>query len=133
MTDRKPHVLPCWPIGQACPNSCAQRTMDHLTANKVQLSRDWYGWRFAGRDLVSPHGDRVNPQRLLGLLWREKAKRNPRPARVYQLHQGKYQGEGDAACGASPVGLFAPASAPLIKAVFAAEKKLTGPVGAGAD
>ncbi len=32
---------------------------------------DWNGWRFAGRFLVSPDGDRMTPERLRGLCWRD--------------------------------------------------------------
>lgn len=32
---------------------------------------DWHGWRFAGRFLVSPDGDRMTPERLRGLCWRD--------------------------------------------------------------
>lgn len=33
---------------------------------------DWNGWRFAGRFLVSPDGDRMTPERLRGLCWRDQ-------------------------------------------------------------
>jgi len=33
----------------------------------------WQGWRFSasGRHLIGPDGDRITPQRLAGLLWRD--------------------------------------------------------------
>lgn len=31
----------------------------------------WPGWRFSGDKLVSPDGDRITPERLRGLLWRQ--------------------------------------------------------------
>ncbi|HWK52871.1 MAG TPA: DUF3653 domain-containing protein [Hyphomicrobiales bacterium] len=34
---------------------------------------EWYGWRLRGRHLVSPDGDRMTPERLRGLLWRDRA------------------------------------------------------------
>lgn len=30
------------------------------------------GWRIAGNYLVSPHGDRMTPERLRGLTWRDQ-------------------------------------------------------------
>ena len=32
----------------------------------------WTGWRMAGRDPVSPEGDRSNPRRQTSLLWVER-------------------------------------------------------------
>ncbi|HJR73606.1 MAG TPA: DUF3653 domain-containing protein [Luteimonas sp.] len=32
---------------------------------------EWRGFRFAGRYLVTPDGDRMTPQRLRGLAWRD--------------------------------------------------------------
>ncbi|TAA20544.1 hypothetical protein EA658_06180 [Pseudoxanthomonas winnipegensis] len=66
-------VTPCWPIGAPCPNACAARRMDHLTRNHVELTGPWTGWRLAGKDLVSPSGQRVSPERMRGLLWRLEA------------------------------------------------------------
>jgi hypothetical protein len=34
---------------------------------------EWYGWRLRSRHLVSPDGDRMTPERLCGLLWRDRA------------------------------------------------------------
>lgn len=31
----------------------------------------WRGWYFSGPNLISPHGDRITPERLSGILWRE--------------------------------------------------------------
>lgn len=62
---------PCWEEGRPCPSGCAQERTDHILRNHVTLTGPWAGWRLAGRDLVSPHGDRLNAQRVLGLAWRE--------------------------------------------------------------
>lgn len=64
---------PCWPAGQQCPNLCAAELHDRLTRNHVNLHGPWSGWRLAGRDLVAPTGERLNPERLRGLLWRTEA------------------------------------------------------------
>lgn len=37
----------------------------------IDLEEDWYGWRLRGRHLVSPDGDRLTPERLKGIVWRE--------------------------------------------------------------
>lgn len=37
----------------------------------TDIPADWRGFRFAGRYLVTPDGDRMTPQRLRGLAWRD--------------------------------------------------------------
>lgn len=39
--------------------------------NKIDLSGPWSGWKLRGRYLVSPSGDRLSPQRVEGLAWRD--------------------------------------------------------------
>lgn len=74
---------PCWPEGKPCPNSCAQALYDRKVYNRHHLPSPWDGWRFAGRVLVSPEGDRIAPERLRGILWREASeKRRSGPASV---------------------------------------------------
>lgn len=36
-------------------------------------NRDWVGWRWSdsGRYLISPDGEKITAQRLLGLMWRD--------------------------------------------------------------
>ncbi|MBV6898068.1 DUF3653 domain-containing protein [Xanthomonas euvesicatoria] len=36
------------------------------------LSGRFAGWRIAGNYLVSPDGDRMTPERLKGLVWRDQ-------------------------------------------------------------
>jgi len=67
-TDGRP---PCWPAGSSCPNECAAALHERITRNHVALTGPWAGWRLAGRDLVAPDGQRINPQRLAGLMWRD--------------------------------------------------------------
>jgi|GEM_PF-2047793 hypothetical protein len=62
---------PCWPDGVPCPNGCASATFERLIHNNSPLYGPWSGWRMAGRELVSPDGDRINPERLRGLLFVE--------------------------------------------------------------
>ena len=66
---------PCWPDGQSCPNTCARAQHDRIAHNRHELHGPWSGWRFAGRELVSPDGDRINPGRLRGLLFTESLRR----------------------------------------------------------
>lgn len=65
---------PCSPRGIA--NSCASALYEWRVNGRGPLGGDhWRGWRLAGRVLVSPDGDRISPERLRGLLWRERAER----------------------------------------------------------
>lgn len=64
---------PCWPDGQSCPNDCAADHYDRTVHNKHWLPEPWQGWRFAGRELVAPDGERITPERMRGLLWRQAA------------------------------------------------------------
>ncbi|MDN5781684.1 MAG: phage protein [Luteimonas sp.] len=41
--------------------------------NHMPLSGPWVGWRMAGRELVSPEGDRISVRRLVGILWSERS------------------------------------------------------------
>lgn len=72
---------PCWPEGQPCPNRCAARYYDHHVHGRTDLGGPWAGWRTAGRDLVSPEGERISPERLRGLLWRQEAEERISKAR----------------------------------------------------
>lgn len=63
-------VRPCHQIGTK-PNACAAAHYRRIVENHVDLSGPWAGWRLAGRDLVSPDRQRINPQRLMGLLFRQ--------------------------------------------------------------
>ena len=46
---------------------------DRIVENITPLYGPWAGWRMAGRDLVSPDRQRINPQRLQGLLFLQAA------------------------------------------------------------
>ena len=85
---------PCWPDGQACPNSCAGALYERNVYGRQHLTQEWRGWRLAGRVLVSPDGDRISPERLRGILFAEsmRTRRNSglpggRSAKVVQLRQ----------------------------------------------
>ncbi|WP_411831969.1 DUF3653 domain-containing protein [Pseudoxanthomonas mexicana] len=61
---------PCWPEGIQCPSACASAFCERTIHNHTPLHGPWAGWRMAGKELVSPNGLRVTPQRLMGLAWR---------------------------------------------------------------
>ncbi|MGJ4801771.1 DUF3653 domain-containing protein [Luteimonas sp. SDU82] len=73
---------PCWPAGQPCPNACAAALHDRTVYNRQHLGGPWSGWRMAGRELVSPDGDRISPERMRGLLWRQQAEERRDAARA---------------------------------------------------
>ena len=58
---------PCLSPG-APMNECASARYASQVHNHVDLTGPWAGWRLRGRDLVSPDGERISPQRLTGLL-----------------------------------------------------------------
>ncbi|AXH76717.1 MAG: oxygen-insensitive NAD(P)H nitroreductase/dihydropteridine reductase [Inoviridae sp.] len=76
-TDRRP----CHKVGKD-PTPCALAHYRRVIDNHVRLHGPWAGWRLAGRDLVSPDGDRINPQRLRGLLFRQAAEARIARAKV---------------------------------------------------
>lgn len=56
-----------------------------VVLNHIDLQAEWEGWRMRGRDLVSPSGQRINPRRLLGLLFAEENRQRverTRPKRI---------------------------------------------------
>lgn len=63
---------PCWPEGQP-PNACAAALYAAKVHNHTELHGPWAGWQLRGRDLVAPDGQRISPERLRGLLWRQES------------------------------------------------------------
>lgn len=61
-----PCVMPKQPL-----NPCARRLYAEKVIGHVDLAAEWAGWRLRGRWLISPEGDRINPERLRGILFRE--------------------------------------------------------------
>ena len=43
---------------------------------------DWLGWKQRGRYLVSPDGQRINPERMCGIMWRMDAEARRDAARA---------------------------------------------------
>lgn len=64
---------PCWKPGKPCPNSCADALYRRNVYNQQHLPAPWDGWRMAGRDLITPDGVRLSPERVRGLAWRQEA------------------------------------------------------------
>lgn len=48
---------------------------ERVVHNKTALYGPWAGWRMAGRFLVAPDRERITPERLCGILWRESNRR----------------------------------------------------------
>lgn len=63
----------CWHCKAETPASHFERVVHNHTA----LHAQWDGWRMAGRFLIAPGpAGRITPERLLGMLWEEKARRS---------------------------------------------------------
>lgn len=69
-------------------NACARKLYAEKVLGHVDLSADWAGWRLRGKWLISPDGDRINPQRLRGLLFRDAYEQRRHKAGVKNGHQG---------------------------------------------
>lgn len=57
-----------------CWHCKAETTEDHhrrVVYNHTTLHGPWDGWRMAGRELVSPDGERITTERLRGLMVRQ--------------------------------------------------------------
>ena len=80
---------PCWPDDQPCPNPCAGSHYERTVYNRLHLYGPWAGWRFAGQVLVSPDGDRITPERLRGILWRETSEARLRSRRRNGKPEGR--------------------------------------------
>lgn len=51
----------------------------------LDMENEWRGWKLRGPYLVSPFGDRILPQRLIGLLLGESLRKKylkPRPGAI---------------------------------------------------
>lgn len=65
------HVPPCVRLGVPM-NPCARARYAEQVLGELDLFDEWRGWKFKGKYLVSPDGLKVNPQRLRGILFRER-------------------------------------------------------------
>lgn len=74
------------------PEEMAARIYDLMIYNKTSLYGPWKGWRLAGRDLVSPDGLRVNPERLKGLVWRQEAELRREATRARKAQKERSSG-----------------------------------------
>lgn len=72
----QPGTITCW----HCQAEHTEAHHERIVYNRTPLYGPWTGWRMAGRNLVSPDGDRINPRRLAGILWAENLR--ARSARV---------------------------------------------------
>jgi hypothetical protein len=71
---------PCCRPDEGPANWCARAFHDRTAYNLTPLHGPWAGWRMAGRVLVSPDGDRIAPERLRGLMFRETMEARRRKA-----------------------------------------------------
>ena len=75
--------VPCHQIGTQ-PNRCATALYEwRVYGNGPLHGRWWAGWRIAGRELVSPDGQRISPERLRGLLFREASEARIAKAKMH--------------------------------------------------
>lgn len=62
-----------------CCHYCKAESTDahyrRVVENHTALHGPWTGWRMAGRDLVAPDRQRISPERLRGLLFREASQK----------------------------------------------------------
>lgn len=58
---------------------------DALVYQRLDFTGPWHGWKMRGRDLVSPDGDRLSPERLRGLAWRQASEARRDAARAKRL------------------------------------------------
>lgn len=58
-----------------CKNETTAAHVDRVIYNKMPLYGPWAGWRMAGRDLIAPDRQRISPERLRGLLFREASQK----------------------------------------------------------
>ncbi|MEZ0470072.1 DUF3653 domain-containing protein [Luteimonas salinilitoris] len=71
-------MVECW----HCKDETPAEHYDRIIHNRTPLYGPWKGWRLAGRDLVSPHGERFSPKRLEGLAWRQALEQRRDAARA---------------------------------------------------
>lgn len=63
----------CW----HCKAETTAAHYDRTVYNRHALHAEWAGWRMSGRFLVAPgKAGRLTPERLLGMLWEERARRS---------------------------------------------------------
>lgn len=71
-----------------CKRESSRAHYDRTVYNITPLYGPWSGWRMAGRVLVSPDGDRITPERLRGLMFRETNEVRRRKAKTKCGFQG---------------------------------------------
>lgn len=65
-----------------CESESSAEHYDRVVYNKTPLHGPWSGWRMAGRELVSPDGQRFTTERLRGLAFRLDAEARLERARA---------------------------------------------------
>lgn len=62
-----------------CRHCKAETDASHyrrVVENHTPLYGPWEGWRMAGRDLIAPDRQRISPERLRGLLFRQASEQH---------------------------------------------------------
>lgn len=65
-----------------CETETERDHFDRVVHNKTPLHGPWAGWRMAGRELVSPDGDRFTTTRMRGIAFRLEAEERLQRARA---------------------------------------------------
>ncbi len=89
------NLPPCLRPGDPL-NDCAATLYAYRVEARSDLPAPWAGWKLRGAVLVSPDGDRINVQRLRGLLFSEslrKRKTAPEGRRVVSIKSGLAGGD----------------------------------------
>jgi hypothetical protein len=81
-----PNTPPCHQPG-AKPNSCYQAMFEWTVHGVGPLYGPWSGWRLAGRNLVTPDGLRLSPERVRGLAFRQDAEARLAAVRARRARQ----------------------------------------------
>lgn len=56
-------------------NHCAKMVYSEKVLGHLELTGEWAGWKLRGKWLISPDGQKINPLRLRGILFREEGEK----------------------------------------------------------
>lgn len=73
------------------PQEAMDFMFEAVVYQRIDLAGPWQGWRLRGRELVSPDGDRITPERLKGIAWRMQAEARRDKARTQREAQKRAQ------------------------------------------
>lgn len=70
-------------------NTCARTLYAERVLGHIDLPGEWAGWKLRGRWLLSPDGDKINPQALRGLLFRDASEKRLQRAQQANANAGQ--------------------------------------------